>query len=119
MAIDFGTTHCGVAYSRGKSSDIILKPWRSKTVQSFKTPTTLLLNKQNEFVAFGFDAEEMFKTYIKDETHENYRCFKNFKMKLIEKEVQCFHSLSIDTFIEQIIFCFKFHQNNICYFCYC
>lgn len=87
-AIDFGTTYSGFAFSLPRSSDseVILQKWDPKTADkleaSLKTPTSLLLNDKNDFVAFGYEAEEMYKGYVEDKRHEQYRFFKNFKMKL-------------------------------------
>lgn len=95
MAIDFGTTYSGFAYSWSKTSEIFLQKWDPKAADkvdaSLKTPTSLLLDDKNNFVAFGFDAEQLYKEYAEDEKHESVRFFRNFKMKLLKKEVQCFH----------------------------
>lgn len=87
-AIDFGTTYSGFAFSLPRSSDseVILQKWVPNTADksdaSLKTPTSLLLDDKNDFVAFGFDAEEKYKDLVEDERHEHFRFFKNFKMKL-------------------------------------
>lgn len=87
-AIDFGTTYSGFAFSLPRSSDseVILQKWVPNTADksdaSLKTPTSLLLDDKNDFVAFGFDAEEKYKELVEDEKHEHFRFFKNFKMKL-------------------------------------
>lgn len=87
-AIDFGTTYSGFAFflPRFLDSEVILQKWLPKTADqleaSLKTPTSLLLDDKNDFVAFGFEAEEMYKEYVEDERHKNFRFFKNFKMKL-------------------------------------
>lgn len=94
MAIDFGTTYSGFAYSLTKTSEVILQKWDPKAGDkvdvSLKTPTSLLLDNKNNFVAFGFDAERLYKEYVDDEKHESIRFFRNFKMKLLKKEV-CFY----------------------------
>lgn len=87
VAIDFGTTYSGFAYSRRRYSEIKIKKWESSTVESMKTPTALLLNQQNSFIAFGYDAEKMYKESVEDEKHKKYRFFKNFKMELHDQKV--------------------------------
>lgn len=87
VAIDFGTTYSGFAYSRRKYSEIKIKKWESSTVESMKTPTALLLNKQNSFLAFGYDAEKKYKESVEDKKDEEYRFFKNFKMDLYNQKV--------------------------------
>lgn len=87
VAIDFGTTYSGFAYSRRRYSEIKIKKWESRTVESMKTPTALLLNQQNSFIAFGYDAEKMYKESVEDEKHKKYRFFKNFKMELHDQKV--------------------------------
>lgn len=90
VAIDFGTTYSGFAYSLTKTSEVILQKWDPKAGDkvdaSLKTPTSLLLDNKNKFVAFGFDAERLYKEYVDDEKHESIRFFRNFKMKLLKKE---------------------------------
>lgn len=104
-AIDFGTTYSGFAFSLPRSSDseVILQKWVSKTADelnaSLKTPTSLLLDDKNDFVAFGFDAEEKYNGFVEDEKHEHFRFFKNFKMKLHREKVFSY-ALSILSLLE-------------------
>ena len=60
-AIDFGTTFSGYAFAFKNSPDKIYmnKNWgESLGFQSYKTPTCVLTGPDNEFVAFGHEAEE-------------------------------------------------------------
>ena len=60
-AIDFGTTFSGYAFSfKTSQSDIKMnKNWGENLgFQSYKTPTSVLVDDKGEFVAFGFEAEE-------------------------------------------------------------
>eukprot|EP00105_Crassostrea_gigas_P003583 XP_011416486.1 PREDICTED: uncharacterized protein LOC105320306 [Crassostrea gigas] len=90
VAIDFGTTYSGFAYSRTKTPEVIVQKWipeaGDKEGVSLKAPTSLLLDNKNSFVAFGFNAEQLYKEYAEDEKHESIRFFRNFKMKLLKKE---------------------------------
>ena len=62
-AIDFGTTFSGYAFSfRSSRDDIHMnRNWgASLGCQSSKTPTCVLTDSSNKFIAFGFDAEERY-----------------------------------------------------------
>ena len=88
-AIDFGTTYSGYAYSmRSDPMKIYCPHWTSgtSTLASYKTPTTVLLDRDEEFVAFGYDAEKMYSELVEeeDETVEDYFYFRRFKMLLYE-----------------------------------
>ena len=57
-AIDFGTTYSGYAYSMNNDPRrIFCDHWNSgtSTLISYKTPTTVLLDAKQEFLAFGYD----------------------------------------------------------------
>ncbi|XP_061164136.1 uncharacterized protein LOC133173197 [Saccostrea echinata] len=91
VAIDFGTTYSGFAYSFSKEPSIVTtQEWKAesaeKSFMSLKTPTTLLLDDEDNFVAFGYKAEQLYKEFVEDERHTKYRFFKNFKMTLHKKE---------------------------------
>ncbi|CAG2202370.1 unnamed protein product [Mytilus edulis] len=89
-ALDFGTTYSGYAFSM--RSDFLKQPldiqanpvWKagSQKFMSLKTPTCLLLDSKQEFVAFGFDAEDQWTDLLYEEEHEEYYFFERFKMNL-------------------------------------
>ena len=90
MAIDFGTTYSGFAYSLAESqTDIVIHKWdpmsADKANISPKTPTSLLLDRENNFMAFGYEAEDMYKQMTEDGKHQEIRFFKDFKMLLQRK----------------------------------
>ena len=92
VAIDFGTTYSGFAYSLAESqSDIVIHKWNpisaDKANTSLKTPTSLLLDRENNFMAFGYEAEDMYKEMAEDGKHEDIRFFNHFKMQLLQREV--------------------------------
>lgn len=63
VAIDFGTTS-GFAFSTKDQPESVQKwEWKRNDLTSEKTPTTVLLNIDKKFVAFGYDAE---KKYLED-----------------------------------------------------
>lgn len=62
-AIDFGTTYSGYASSfKGKEEEIKMnKNWGDgQGFQTYKVPTSILVDDDGDFVAFGFDAEEKY-----------------------------------------------------------
>lgn len=90
VALDFGTTYSGYAFWRKDNpSEIIPGKWDTGTkdvLESLKTPTSLLLNKKNEVIEFGFKAEKIFKELAEDEIDKEYRFFHQFKMMLHNKK---------------------------------
>lgn len=90
-AIDFGTTFSGYAFQL--TADFLKEPtknihtnqvWNAgvAALMSLKTPTCLLLDKEKEFVAFGYDAETQYSDLALDDLHHDYLFFRRFKMLL-------------------------------------
>lgn len=89
-AIDFGTTYSGYASStRQDVGDIFCPNWNSAstctTLISHKAPTTVLLDRKQNFVAFGFDAEAQYLEYAEKEEANNFYYLRRFKMILYDK----------------------------------
>ncbi|XP_062593151.1 heat shock 70 kDa protein 12A-like [Saccostrea cucullata] len=96
VAIDFGTTYSGYAFStrseffKDNEKDIekiYTVHWNSGSLMSEKTPTTLLLDKDQNFVSFGYDAETLYSR-LPEEEKKKYFYFRRFKMMLYDKEGQ-------------------------------
>ncbi|KAK3085247.1 hypothetical protein FSP39_000642 [Pinctada imbricata] len=94
VAIDFGTTYSGYAFST--KGDFESDPtkiyanedWPVGNVGfSRKTPTVLLLNSEQEFEAFGYEAEQMYSQLALEGEHEECYFFRRFKMKLYGEKV--------------------------------
>ena len=85
-AIDFGTTYSGYAFSLTHDELKFYGPqiWNSGHggMSSLKTPTSLLLNPDQTFNSFGFEAEDKFAELVADENHHEFYLFQRFKMKL-------------------------------------
>ena len=88
-AIDFGTTFSGYAFSSQEEYDhdplnIAVPIWDTPpSVQiSYKTLTTLLLNKDQNFVAFGYEAESKYAELVDNERNGEYIYIRRFKMLL-------------------------------------
>ena len=93
-AIDFGTTFSGYAFAL--RHDFESDPpkihtntnyYTSGNLTSLKTPTVLLLDKDEKFVAFGFEAEDKYSDLAADEEHKDYYYFRRFKMNLYNSVV--------------------------------
>ncbi|XP_063441287.1 heat shock 70 kDa protein 12A-like [Mytilus trossulus] len=99
-AIDFGTTYSGYAFSTRdsfKKDKLDIKAnqvWNagSKQLLSLKTPTCILLKKNQEIVSFGYQAENDYAAVVTDESENDYYFFQQFKMKLYRCE-----NLTLDT----------------------
>lgn len=95
--IDFGTTYSGYAFSVTELgctlTDVEIlanQLWvnsESNEIASLKTPTCLLLNKNKEIAAFGYDAEEQYTDIQLDGETDNYYFFHRFKIRLFLEKV--------------------------------
>ncbi|XP_062611441.1 heat shock 70 kDa protein 12A-like [Saccostrea cucullata] len=94
VAIDFGTTYSGYAFAfRGTFlkdgekdiNEIHAVPWNAGELMSDKTPTTLLLDADKNFVCFGYEAENTYSK-LPEEEKKKYFYFRRFKMMLYDKE---------------------------------
>ncbi|CAG2207883.1 unnamed protein product [Mytilus edulis] len=88
-AIDFGTTYSGYAFSL--RSDFEKDPCKisshnwtaaSRGLVSLKTPTSILLNPQQEFESFGYEAEDRYTALANEDLHHEWFYFRRFKMML-------------------------------------
>lgn len=105
VALDFGTTYSGYAFS--SRTDFAVNPLLIHTNQewiaggtsltSMKTPTSILINKDGSFLAFGFEAEDRFYSAMTNKQREEVMLFRRFKMKLHNKM-----GINKDLFIEDV-----------------
>lgn len=86
-AIDFGTfgTGCGVSAKHEFQNDpikVMTFQWGRLTQQtmSLKTPTVLLLDSHQKFVAFGYEAENMYCELGLDGDQKDYYYFRCSKL---------------------------------------
>ena len=90
VAIDFGTTFSGYAFSftRDSSSIHMMRRWEGGDpgVTNQKTPTTLLLKPNGTFHSFGFGARDFYHDLDASEAKRWYY-FDKFKMTLHGSEV--------------------------------
>ena len=91
VAIDFGTTYSGFAFSfikdQGKDAIFMNMDWvNEQGSQTSKTPTCLLLKSDLSFDSFGYEAIEKYAS-LGGGAEEEYLFFKHFKMALHNDEV--------------------------------
>ncbi|XP_076117122.1 heat shock 70 kDa protein 12A-like [Mytilus galloprovincialis] len=91
-AIDFGTTYSGYAFSstddyKKEPTKINTNVWTGSKLMSLKAPTAVLLDASQEFVAFGYEAENMYSELVSEGEHEDYYYFHRFKMLLHERRI--------------------------------
>ncbi|XP_045204834.2 heat shock 70 kDa protein 12B-like [Mercenaria mercenaria] len=91
VAIDFGTTYSGYAFSLGAEFESeptkisSNKPWiASQGLVSHKTPTCVLLKPDKSFFKFGYEAEDRYNDIadLRTGEHKQYYFFRRFKMIL-------------------------------------
>lgn len=92
MAIDFGTTYSGFAFSfikdQGRDAIFMNMDWvNEQGAQTSKTPTCLLLKPNLSFDSFGYEAIEKYAGLEGDGEEKEYLFFKHFKMALHSDKV--------------------------------
>jgi len=92
VAIDFGTTYSGFAFSfikdQGEDAIFMNMNWvNEQGGQTSKTPTCLLLKPDLSFDSFGYDAIEKYASLEGEGEEKEYFFFKHFKMALHNDEV--------------------------------
>lgn len=92
VAIDFGTTYSGYAFSFVRDPDKIhmMRKWEGGDpgVLNQKTPTTLLLTAEGLFHSFGFAARDFYHN-LEPEEAKKWLFFEKFKMTLHHSEDLC------------------------------
>ena len=103
VAIDFGTTYSGFAFSfvkdQGKDAIFMNKDWANEQgQQTSKTPTCLLLKPDLSFDSFGYEAIEKYSSLQGDGEEKEYLFFNHFKMALHTENVR-YNAFSFTTFL--------------------
>ncbi|XP_053373616.1 heat shock 70 kDa protein 12A-like [Mercenaria mercenaria] len=87
-AIDFGTTYSGYAYSfkdhyQRNPLQIFSHSWTDgHGLFTTKGPTLVLFDKNGDFNAFGYEAEEKYAQLSSSDKHTGWKYFRHFKMTL-------------------------------------
>ncbi|XP_078592854.1 heat shock 70 kDa protein 12A-like [Branchiostoma floridae x Branchiostoma japonicum] len=89
VAIDFGTTFSGFAFAfnhrEGERGILVNKEWgNDQGFQALKTPTCLLLDPEQRFHSFGFDAKEKY-AQLEGADNRQFYFFDLFKMELYKE----------------------------------
>lgn len=92
VAIDFGTTYSGYAFSfiKDQEKDCIFmnRKWINEQGNpTSKTPTSLLLKPDQSFDSFGNKAVEKYAQLQDQNSEQRYYFFQQFKMSLLNDEV--------------------------------
>ncbi|KAM9343885.1 heat shock 70 kDa protein 12A-like [Pholidichthys leucotaenia] len=90
IAIDFGTAYSGYAFSLTTSSEDIdprLKLWGEEVgLETPKTPTCVLFDEHEEFLAFGYKAKDAYLKMRSEDARKKF-FFNCFKMELYGKNL--------------------------------
>ena len=94
VAIDFGTTFSGFAFAfnnkKGEKSIHMNKEWGTdQGYSTMKTPTCLLLNPDESFNSFGYEAQDRYAD-LEEEEARQFFYFDSFKMILHNNEVRSY-----------------------------
>lgn len=109
VAIDFGTTYSGYAFSlqnqfqKDPTQIFAYTNWipSSGGLISPKTPTSLLLKPNKDFYKFGYEAEDIYAELALDGKHHEYYFFRRFKMLLHRNPVKCTKNKKFKVHIEK------------------
>ena len=93
VAIDFGTTYSGFAFSfnkeQGDDSIFMNRDWvNEQGHRTSKTPTCLLLKPDQSFDSFGYKAVEKYAKLRSVYEEKDFLFFQDFKMSLHNEEVR-------------------------------
>lgn len=102
VAIDFGTTSSGCAFSFKKEYDC--DPLKITSVQrggvtsliSLKIPTTVLFDQNGKLHSFGYEAEDKYSELFLNDEHREWYFFTRFKMVLYSHKVDRSMTLQAD-----------------------
>jgi len=118
VAIDFGTTFSGFAFSfnykEGEKGIHMNKEWGAdQGLSTLKTPTCLLLNPDKSFNSFGYEAQDRYAELEEEEAREYYY-FENFKMILHNNQVSVTKQQAFSLFFVNTL---KSQASNACIVC--
>lgn len=106
VAIDFGTTYSGWAFSiRDRYQQNHLdtqtrKDWESGDgLRTPKVPTCILFDKDDKFACFGYEAEDMYSELLAEDKADGWKYFSRFKMSLFRNEDEFAEGFSVGILI--------------------
>ena len=96
VAIDFGTTYSGYAFSTmGNRSQILTYNWSEGRTQVPKTPTSILFTPRRDFNSFGHEAEKKYAELSNSGEYKSWYFFKRFKLTLYDNKVSLIPSIHL------------------------
>ena len=88
VAIDFGTTYSGYAFSfRHDKASIKTFLWKEGNYESIKTPTCVLFDSTKRFHSFGLEAEDKYAELCSLGQSGSCYFFRQFKLSLYNNKV--------------------------------
>uniref|UniRef100_A0A8B9HJB5 Heat shock protein family A (Hsp70) member 12A.2 n=1 Tax=Astyanax mexicanus TaxID=7994 RepID=A0A8B9HJB5_ASTMX len=88
IAVDFGTSFSGYCFQFQRSKQIRQPKWGAEHgYNTPKTPTCVLFDENEQFLKFGYEAEMMYASQIRNNEAKKLYLFENFKMELYGKEL--------------------------------
>lgn len=94
VAVDFGTTYSGYAFSIGnRDKQIYMMKQPTGGAGDQKIPTCLLLQPDHRFHSFGRSAQDHYYNQLSEEEQSSWLYFERFKMTLHSSKVftSCLH----------------------------
>lgn len=114
VAIDFGTTFSGYAFSfRHNKENIHTYLWRAQNYESPKTPTCILFNSLKRFHSFGLEAEDKYGGLSRTAEAESWYFFKQFKLALHNTKVPVFFFIFLTFYCPNVLSDFKIIITNL------
>ncbi|CAG2207277.1 Ubiquitin-conjugating enzyme E2 J1,Probable ubiquitin-conjugating enzyme E2 33,Ubiquitin-conjugating enzyme E2 32,Ubiquitin-conjugating enzyme E2 6,Ubiquitin-conjugating enzyme E2 34 [Mytilus edulis] len=87
VAIDFGTTYSGYAFSTiSEKEQVLTYNWSKGLSQAPKTQTSILFTPRRDFHSFGYEAEEEYARLSQLKENRDWYFFKRFKLTLYKNE---------------------------------
>lgn len=117
-AIDIGSTYSGYAYAVVDDLfDVVILEWNtpSHLPVSYKTPTSLLLDNFEEFVAFGYEADSKYAELVEDGYQFDYFYYHQALVDLRREELTTYSTVK-DITKQKEIPAIQFYRHIISFF---
>lgn len=94
VGVDIGATYSGYAFAsradiEGNRFQFSVNTWQGHSFSSKKCPTAVLLNKNEELEAFGYQAKLQFADLFANEKHPDYYFVKDLRNVLQKVFILC------------------------------
>lgn len=113
VGIDIGSEYSGLAFTsygniRSDPMKFSTEIWQGGSLLTLKCPTAILLDNNEEIVAFGYEAETRFSQLLEDDEHHEYYYFKHFRNDFL----QVFRFLSFQVLRHALVVIKKYFFTN-------